>query len=78
MFFSAPSRDSNRPSLAYETSMVPQDHCLRTFFFRLIPMGTVLQSVKQKFIDFINKIYQIIFFIQLGGVENEFKKVKIS
>jgi hypothetical protein len=28
--FSAPSRESNRQSLAYETSMVPQDHCQRT------------------------------------------------
>jgi hypothetical protein len=28
--FSAPSRESNRRSLAYETSMVPQDHCQRT------------------------------------------------
>jgi secreted trypsin-like serine protease len=29
--FSAPSRESSRRSLAYETSMVPQDHCQRTW-----------------------------------------------
>jgi hypothetical protein len=36
-FFSAPSRDTNRQSLAYETSMVPQDHCQRTSFFPWTP-----------------------------------------
>jgi hypothetical protein len=29
-FIRAPSRESNRQSLAYETCMVPQDHCQRT------------------------------------------------
>jgi hypothetical protein len=32
-FFSAPSRESNRQSLAYETIMVPQDHCQRTTLY---------------------------------------------
>jgi hypothetical protein len=29
-FYCAPSRESSRRTLAYETSMVPQDHCQRT------------------------------------------------
>jgi hypothetical protein len=37
--FSAPSREWNRQSLAYETSMVPQDHCQRTFRTKVLTVA---------------------------------------